>query len=255
MRACGYRGRSTLAFAMKFQDRRAKNGPGLYVILNEQTYTELHGSTKPGTRIRCRQNQNRKETSMSAGGFLIVLLIVILGGAYAWYAILIRRRNTALEALSGIDVQLKKRTDLIPNILTIAQKFMDHEKSLLQEITELRTKATASYNPNAPEDVKEHLKAAEQLSDRVGQLMIAVEAYPDLKSNETMVQAQRTYNEVELQLSASRRFYNSAVNSLNTAIQIFPGNVIAGVAGVGIMPSFEASEADRRPVSASEYLR
>lgn len=192
---------------------------------------------------------------MSTAMFLMILLLLVLGGAYAWYATIISRRNTAVEALSGIDVQLKKRTDLLPNVLTIAQKFMDHERSLLSEITELRTKATAGYDPKAPGEVKEHLENASQLSDRLGQLMIAVEAYPELKPNETMVQAQRTFNEVEQQISASRRFYNSAVNSLNTSIQIFPGSLIAGMAGVGIMPSFEATEADRKPVSAGDHLR
>ena len=117
---------------------------------------------------------------MSSATFLIILLLVVLAGAYAWYATIISRRNTALEALSGIDVQLKKRTDLLPNILAIAQKFMDHEKSLLSEITALRTKAAAGYDPQSPAEVKEHLESARQLSERVGQLMIAVEDYPDL---------------------------------------------------------------------------
>lgn len=184
---------------------------------------------------------------------LIVVVVLIVG--YAWYAAIIGRRNTAREALAGIDVHLKQRADLIPNILAIAQKFMDHERGLLNEITELRTKATSVYDRTSPTEVKDHFETAEKLAKRVDRLMIAVENYPDLKSNQTMVQAQRTYNEVEAQISAARRFYNSAVNSLNTAIQVFPGNILASMASVKEMPSFEATEADRRPVSADDYLR
>ncbi len=187
------------------------------------------------------------------------ILLMIVGGlaliGYGWYATIISRRNTALEALSGIDVQLKKRSDLIPNIVTIAQKFMDHERGLFHEITELRTKATASYDRTAPDAVKEHLDVADQLAGRMRQLMIAVENYPTLKSDATMLQAQQTYNEVELQIAAARRFYNSAVNSLNTSVQIFPGNLLADTAGVSAMPSYETEEASRAPVLASAMLR
>ena len=174
---------------------------------------------------------------------------------YFWYAGIISKRNKADESLSGIDVQLKKRSNLIPNILKIAQKFMDHEKSLITEVTELRTKVDSSYDKADPDAVMQHLAAAEQLSGRMGQLMIAVEAYPDLKSDQTMVQAMQTYNEVEAQIAAARRFYNSSVTQLNNAVQIFPGNLIAGIAGVAQKPFFEADEASRAPVHADSFLR
>lgn len=192
---------------------------------------------------------------MSPEMIVLVVVLAVLAIGYWWYASIIGRRNKALEALSGIDVQLKKRSNLIPNILTIAQKFMDHERGLLTEITELRTKALAGYDPKDPEAVKEHLSTAEKLSGRMGQLMVSVENYPNLKSNETMVQAQKTYNEVELQIAAARRFYNSAVGTLNTAIQIFPGSVFAGLAGVKEMPFYEADEAAKAPVSAGDFLK
>jgi LemA protein len=184
-----------------------------------------------------------------------IILAVVIGGLYLWYASLISRRNRAFEALSGIDVQLKKRADLIPNILTIAQKFMDHEKELLTEVTALRAKVGADYDARDPGAVADHFGIAEALSSRMGQIMVAVEAYPELKSDETMIEAQRSYNEVEAQISAARRFYNSAVSSLNNAVQIFPGSMIAQFANVVAMPFYEADEAARQPVNAGDYLK
>lgn len=182
---------------------------------------------------------------------IIGIVIVIL---YAWYAAIISKRNKALQALSTVDVQMKMRLDLVPNILKVAKKFMEHEKQLLTEITALREDAKKDYDKKDQQAVKEHLKAAEELTSKMGQLMVQVEAYPDLKSDKTMVQAMQTYNEVESQISAARRFYNAAVTSLNNAVQIFPGNLIARIANVGEMPFFEAEEAVHKPIDANEFL-
>lgn len=180
-------------------------------------------------------------------------LVVII--AYLWYVSLIKKRNAGREALSGIDVQLKKRSNLVPNILKIAQKYMDHEKSLLTEITELRTLAVKGYDDGDSDSVKAHLQVSEKLNQKMSQLMVSVENYPELKSDNTMLQAMQTYNEVEAQLSAARRFYNSAVSELNTAVEIFPGSIIASMASVKVMPFYEADEASKAPVDAGDYLK
>lgn len=185
----------------------------------------------------------------------LAIIGIILAILYFWYAGIISKKNKALEALSTIDVQLKQRLDLIPNILKLATRFMEHELSLFNEITALRTKAEKTYNKNDQQAVREHLAAAEQLSGKMGQLMVTVENYPTLKSDQTMVQAMQTYNEVEAQIAAARRFYNSGVTSLNNAVQIFPGNIIAKLAGVGEMPFFEAEEAVKIPVDANQFLK
>lgn len=187
-------------------------------------------------------------------GILLVLGLALIMG-YLWYVSLIKKRNTGREALSGIDVQLKKRSNLVPNILKIAQKYMDHEKSLLTEITELRTLATKGYDDVDPESVKQHLQVSEKLNQKMSQLMISVENYPELKSDNTMLQAMQTYNEVEAQLAAARRFYNSAVSELNTAVEIFPGSIIASMASVKVMPFYEADEASKAPVDAADFLK
>ncbi|MGI2100412.1 LemA family protein [Shewanella oncorhynchi] len=185
---------------------------------------------------------------------LLLGLTLIFIVTYLWYVSLVKKRNTALEALSGIDVQLTKRTDLVPNILKIAKRFMEHEKSLLTEITELRTQLSHNYNKADPSAVKEHLVQAERLNDKMSTLMVNVENYPELKSDNTMLQAMQTYNEVEAHISAARRFYNSAVSELNTAVEIFPGSIIASMASIKVMPFYEVSEAAKAPVDAAEYL-
>lgn len=186
-------------------------------------------------------------------GLLLALGIVVII-IYLWYVSLIKKRNVVREALSGIDVQLKKRANLVPNILKIAKKFMDHEKSLLTELTELRTQVTAGYDINDPKEIKEHLAKAEQLNNKMGKLMVNVENYPELKSDNTMLHAMKTYNEVEEHISAARRFYNAAVSELNTAVEVFPGSIIASMANVNAMPFYEADEASKTPVDAADYL-
>ena len=190
--------------------------------------------------------------------FLIVLLIVLLvlsGFLYTWYIRIIGRRNQALQALSGIDVQLKQRWDLVPNILKLAARFMEHEKSLMSDITALRENAAPSYNPKDAEAVKHHLAASEALGQRMGQLMIKAENYPDMKSDQTMVQAMQTYNEVDAQIAAARRFYNASVTDLNNSVQIFPGNVLAKMAGIGEMPFYETDQVSRGSVNVDDFMK
>ena len=187
------------------------------------------------------------------GLFIGIGLILVV--TYLWYVSLIKKRNSAREALSGIDVQLTKRASLVPNILKIAQKFMEHEKALLTDITALRAKVTKAYSATNPQDVQQHLQAAAELDTKMAQLMVNVENYPELKSDHTMLEAMQTYNEVEAHISAARRFYNSSVSELNTAVEIFPGSIIASVAGVKVMPFFEAKESDRAAIDAGDFLQ
>lgn len=187
---------------------------------------------------------------------LLITAIVLAGVVfYAWYVVLIRRRNRAREALSSIDVQLQKRHDLLPNILQLAGQFMTHERDLLSRVTKLRNEAQKTYDPDQPEEVRRHLDAEGGLQSGLRQLFALAENYPELRSSETIVEAQQTFNLVEGHISAARRFYNSAVTVLNNAVQIFPGPLIAGMAGVRAMPFFEIEdEAVRERVDVSDYL-
>ncbi len=186
--------------------------------------------------------------------FILVALMSLIIVLYAWYIVIVSRRNKALEALSSVDVQIMMRSELIPNILQIAKRFMEHELGLFQDITQLRTKVAAQYNPKDVADVKEHLSAASALETKLNQLMIQVEAYPALKSDQTMLQAQTAYQNVEENIAAARRFYNSGVNSYNNSVQIFPGNLLARMIGMEKMPFYVAEEQGKKAVNANEYL-
>ena len=181
---------------------------------------------------------------------VIFVVIVILGILYNIYATVIKNANTAREALSGIDVQLRKRYDLIPNVLTIAKKFMEHEHDLFEKIVMLRTQAY-----NCKSGSKEKFEAESLLDTQLKSLMVNVENYPQLKSDATMVQAMRTYNEVEENIAAARRFYNSALTQLKNSVQIFPGSLFASCAGDAIDFSyFETDVASKASIDASKYL-
>lgn len=182
------------------------------------------------------------------GGIAVVILF------YAQYVRLISVRNKVKESAADIDVQLKKRYDLIPNMLQMAAKFMEHEKSLMTELTELRTKAMANTFAGAP---KEKMELESLLNQKLNDFKVSLENYPDLKSSQTMIAAMQSMNEVEEHISAARRFYNSNVNRLKNAAEIFPGNIVAAMVGVNYKdtPFFEISEAERKPVNSSDYFK
>lgn len=187
---------------------------------------------------------------------LIVLVLVVLAIiiAYMFYVSLIKKKNKAKEAFSSIDVQLKKRYDLIPNVLFIANKFMEHERGLLEEITKLR--AQAAKLPADLNNAEQKLQLDNVISGKMGQLMVSVENYPQLKSDQTMITAMQTYNEQEEHIAAARRFYNAAVLELNNAVEIFPGSLIAGMLAIKQLPFFEVeNEQERKAINAADYMK
>jgi len=173
---------------------------------------------------------------------------------YFWYVAIVSRRNAAQEAFSGIDVQLKKRTDLVPNILKIASRFMEHEKTLLTEITTLRTEVLNAAEATDRDSTEKRFELEAELERKLSGLMVTVENYPDLKSQTNMLEAQRVYADVEEHISAARRSYNAAGRRFKDSIQIFPGTLIARVMGLEALPFFEVSKAERAPVNADRYL-
>ena len=178
---------------------------------------------------------------------------IVLVGCYITYASVIQKKNKVQEAFRSIDVQLQKRYDLIPNILTMAQKFMEHERELFEEVTKLRTEAMSL--PNNIDNMGKKIRLDSQIKGLMGQIMVAVENYPQLKSDQTMVTAMQTYNEVEEHIAAARRFYNSAVLELNNAVEIFPSSVIASMCGIKRQDFFQAEEAERKAVNAQDFLK
>ena len=186
-------------------------------------------------------------------GFAIIVAVILLIIFYNIYVQIIKKRNKVKEAMSGIDVQLNKRYSLIPNILTIANRFMEHERELLEGITELRSRAASIKATDAT--ISEKINLDNQIASKMGQLFVSVENYPQLKSDQTMIQAMQTYSEVEEHIAAARRFYNSAVNDLNNAVEIFPGSLVASFINIQSYPFFEASENAKQEVNAADYLK
>ncbi len=184
---------------------------------------------------------------------LLVAVLVVLGILYSAYVSVIQKKNKVKEAFSSINVQLKKRYDLIPNILTIANKFMEHERSLMEDLTRLRTEVLAT--PNNFENIEKKLNLDNEIRNKMQQLLVSVENYPQLKSDATMVTAMQTYNEVEEHIAAARRFFNSAVNDLNNAVEIFPSSLFAKSLGVSTQEYFTVDEKETKSVNAGDYFK
>lgn len=184
-----------------------------------------------------------------------ILLIIgagLLVGGYILYVRVIGLRNRTLEALSCIDVQLKKRANLVPNVLALAKKFMEHERGLLESVTAARVGFEQDYDTANPEAVKKHLEAAGGMQASLSKIMAVAENYPELKSDSVMIEAQRTYQDVEANIAAARRFYNAAVTSQNNAVEIFPSSLIATRLGIKLMPYYEADKASRALQNAAD---
>ncbi|MBQ4647280.1 MAG: LemA family protein [Candidatus Gastranaerophilales bacterium] len=185
--------------------------------------------------------------------FMLVAVLVISMVLYNLYAGVIKSKNKVKEAFSSIDVQLKKRYDLIPNILTIANKFMEHERGLLEEVTKLRVQAMGVSNDLSQTNKKFELDKL--INAKLGQITVAMENYPQLKSDATMTQAMSAFQDTEEHIAAARRFYNSAVNDLNNKVEIFPSSIFAAMCNIQAQPFFEADEVSRKSINASDYLK
>lgn len=165
-----------------------------------------------------------------------VLLVLYLIGLYNG---LVKLRNNRENAFANIDVQLKQRHDLIPQLVASVKGYAGHEKTLLEEVTRARTAAMSATT------IDEKIKAEGQLSAALGGLKVAVEAYPDLKANQNFLQLQGEISDIENKLAATRRFFNSATKELNNAVETFPGNIFAGMFGFKREIMFEVADAER----------
>lgn len=185
----------------------------------------------------------------------LIGILSVLAALYVWYALIVMRRNRVSEALAGIDVQLQQRHNLIPNVLEIARRFMEHERTLLEEIVALRNKAQAEVGSRDFATAERRFETEKRLELDMGRLFALAEDHPALTSEKPMVEAQRAYSEIEANLSAARRFYNSAVADLRNIVEIFPGDQLKELAGVTVLPPFfETAEQVRSPIDASKHL-
>lgn len=176
----------------------------------------------------------------------IVLGLVALVVIWLWatYNGLIKSKIRADEALSDITVQMKRRLDLIPNILETVKGYAKHEKSVFEEVTKARTAAMST-----PEgDVHKQAEADNVLSATLKNLFAVAENYPNLKANENFIQLQEELVDTEDKIQASRRFYNANVRDFNTKIQVFPTNMIASTLGFKSYEFFEVADEEKSQV-------
>jgi LemA protein len=178
---------------------------------------------------------------------IVIGVILLLGLIY----ILIRNsmigsRNRVDEAWSGIDVQLKRRHDLVPNLVETVKGYAQHERETFEKVTQARAAAMAAQGP------AEASQAESALSAALGGLRVVAEQYPELRATENFQQLSRNLSELEDEIQASRRIYNSNVQAYNTKIQIFPNSVVAGSGGFTPREFFEITDAaEREPVAVS----
>jgi len=180
---------------------------------------------------------------MSVGLWIVIgVIAVIIFWLVGVYNGLITLRNRTDEAWSDIDVQLKRRYDLIPNLVETVKGYATHEKELFEKVTQARTRAMGAQS------VEEKGKAENMLSGTLKSLFAVAENYPDLKANQNFLKLQDELSDTENKIQAARRFYNGNVRDFNTKIQVFPNNLIAGMLGFKKYDFFEIEEGEKEPV-------
>jgi LemA protein len=170
---------------------------------------------------------------------IIIVIAIIAGWLVLVYNDLIRGRNRVDEAWSDIDVQLKRRYDLIPNLMETVKGYATHENQVFQKVTEARSKAMQAQG------AEEKGKAENMLSGALKSLFAVAESYPDLKASTNFLQLQDELSDTENKIQASRRFYNGNVRDFNTKIQVFPTNIVAGLLGFKKYEFFQIGEEEK----------
>ena len=174
---------------------------------------------------------------------LIALIVILILLVIYIYNSLVRKRNRKDEAWSDIDVQLKRRYDLIPNLIETVKGYAKHEKETFEKVTEMRVKALNASG------VQAQAQAENMLTDALKSIFAVAENYPQLQASQNFIELQRELSDTENKIQAARRFYNSTVQDLNTTIQIFPHNLIAQRFGFMETEFFELSEEEKEKAS------
>lgn len=181
-------------------------------------------------------------------GTVIAVAVVLVVLVFLFNS-LVNKKNRTLNAFAGIDALLKKRYDLIPNLVSAVKQYMQHEQGVLTQITQIRTQALAG---GLTDDEK--VAIDNQMAGALRGLMVAVENYPQLKANENFLQLQAALNEVEEQISAARRAYNATVLEYNNALEMIPTNLIASMMKYRKKMFFEAAESERNVVDVGSMF-
>ena len=174
---------------------------------------------------------------------VLIIIVVVVSFAVALYNSLIRLKNKTAEAWADIDVQLKRRYDLIPNLVETVKGYAKHEKGTFEEVAKLRSQAMQATTP------AEKAKTENMLTETLKSLFALAESYPDLKANQNFLDLQSQLSTIEETIQQSRRYYNGNVRDFNIKIETFPNNLIAGTLGFKKFDFFEvANEKERESV-------
>ena len=180
-------------------------------------------------------------------GGLVIAGVVIIGWAIAIYNGLVRKRVATENAWSQIDVQLKRRYDLIPNLVSTVQGYASHERETLENVTKARQQAIDASN------LEDQAMAENLLTGALRSLFAVSEAYPDLKANQNFMQLQEELTATENKIGFARQHYNDTVSQFNTAIESFPSNIVAGMFRFEKRDFFEIEDADHRETPKVEF--
>lgn len=179
---------------------------------------------------------------------VLAIIAVVLAWAATAYNRFVTLGTRSDEAWSDIEVQLKRRYDLIPNLVETVKGYATHEKETLADVTEMRTKATSMHiDPKnvTPEQIAAFGQVQDGLSSALGRLLAVSENYPDLKANQNFIELQRELTDTENKIQAARRFFNTNVRDLNIAVDSFPSNLIANMFGFAKRVFFELAESEQ----------
>jgi LemA protein len=179
---------------------------------------------------------------------IIALILIFVIALVSMYNNLISKQNEIKNASGSIDAMLKKRYDLIPNLVECVKAYMQHEEHIILEVTRLRTGLISEQTKSGK------LETDSKISKNIGGLMMAVENYPSLKASQNFIELQQAWNESEEQIAASRRFFNSAVTEFNTAIQSFPSSIIANYLKLKEENVFSISDEERQNIDAKKLF-
>jgi len=186
---------------------------------------------------------------MSVGLIILGAVAVIALWVISIYNGLVKLRNNRENAFANIDVQLKQRYDLVPQLVATVKGYAAHEKELLEKITMARSAAMSATSIN------DKIAADNQMTSALAGLKVSVEAYPDLKANQNFLQLQNELSDIENKLAAVRRFFNSATKEYNDAVQVFPAALFAGAFGFHREPMFEVAPEDRATVEKAPEIK
>ena len=193
----------------------------------------------PSLRWRAGERPHYFLLNMTSTIIIIAAVVIIALILISMYNNLVKLRNNRENAFANIDVQLKQRYDLVPQLVATVKGYAAHERELLEKVTAARS---ACMNATS---INDRVQADNALGAALSGLRVAVEAYPDLKANQNFLQLQNELSDIENKLASVRRFFNSATKELNTAVQSFPSNIIAGMFGFKKEPMFEIPASDR----------